>query len=101
MDIQPIPKKDIKKAREELIDLHRRCLLNYLIQQDISFTGRKKFFALYDRYIYHGNILEYFHKPLKVFVYALVTDTLEDIQSFKRGTKKKLKKFRKKTSKYV
>lgn len=101
MGIHLIPDKDIKKAREELVDLHRRCLLNYLIQQDVSYKGRKRFFALYDRYISHRNILEYFHKPLKLFVYALVTDRLDEIRSFKKATKKTIRQYKKKASKYV
>lgn len=92
--IELISDKEIKKANEELIELHKRVLLNYLIQKDISNRTRKKFFILYNRYIKTSNIRQYFHVPIRAFVYCLVIDELERVTSFKSFSKVKLKKLK-------
>lgn len=89
--VELISDKEIKKSDEELVYLHKRCLLNYLIQKDLSLRNRKRFFILYDKYITKTNIREYFHKPLRVFVYSLITDRLDDIRDFRKFTKKALR----------
>lgn len=92
--VELISDKDIKKANEELIELHKRIILNYLIQKDISNRTRKKFFILYDSYIKPCNIRQYFHLPIKVFVHGLVTDNLKRVCSFKRFSKARYKKLK-------
>lgn len=92
--IELISDKEIKKANEELIELHKRIILNYLIQRDISNRTRKKFFTLYNRYIKTSNIRQYFHVPIRAFVYCLVIGELERVVSFKKFSKVKLKKLK-------
>ena len=88
-----------KKARQELIDLHKRVLLNYLIGQGLEYPTYKKFFVLYDSAITTKNIQKYFHCPCKLFVRALLLQQLEKIawvgtigDSHKEKTKKRRKK---------
>ena len=99
--IDLIDKKEIKKANEELILLHKRVLLNYLIQQDLSHKNRKRFFIIYDTYIKPGNIRSYFHIPIRVFVRCLILDRLEDIRSFARYSRKANKLSKKTRSKII
>lgn len=89
--VELISDKEVKKALQELIALHKRCLLNYLIQKDLSAKNRRRFFKLYDYYITTANIREYFPKPLDLFVKLLVTDRLVEIKNFKKYTKKALR----------
>lgn len=86
--IDLIDKKDIKKANEELIDLHKRVILNYLISKDVGHLTRKKFFHIYDFYIKSNNIRQYFHVKVDLFVYALITDKLKQIGYYKKYTKR-------------
>ena len=74
---QPLPERVLHKHREEILDLHKRCIKNYLIQRDLKYIYRKKFFRLYDYYISEKNILEYFNIPINLFVQALIKDTLD------------------------
>ena len=92
--IELISDKEIKKSNEELIELHKRVILNYLIQKDLSNRTRKKFFILYDHYIKPNNIRQYFHLPLKIFIYCLITDRLKNVTSFRRFSKSRLKKLK-------
>lgn len=89
--VELISAKEVKKANMELINLHKRCLLNYLIQQDLSSKNRRKFFIVYDHFITPNNIREYFPKPLSIFVKTLVLGRLDEIKNFKRCTKKSLR----------
>ena len=62
-----LPEKVIKKSNEELIDIHKKCITNYLS---------------------HKNIRMFFYRPIKLFVYALVTNRLEEISNYIYKTKK-------------
>ena len=37
-----LPEKVIKKSNEELIDIHKKCIINYLIQRQIKITRRRQ-----------------------------------------------------------
>lgn len=50
-----LPEKVIKKSNEELIDIHKKCITNYLIQRQIKITRRRQLFIIYDHYISHKN----------------------------------------------
>ena len=99
--VELLPDKEIKKANEELIGLHKRVILNYLIQQDLSYKNQKRFFAIYDHYIKHTHIRQYFHLPIRVFVVALLRDELDKIGSFGKYTRKAKRACKNKEIKYV
>ena len=80
------------KANKELIDLHKRCITTYLTQRSVKHRIQKKFFILYDKYINEDNIRSYFHRPIKLFVYALTVDKLEQICQYIYHNKSKRKK---------
>lgn len=42
-----LPEKVIKKSNEELIDIHKKCITNYLIQRQIKITRRRQLFIIY------------------------------------------------------
>lgn len=75
-----IPKKAIERSLKDQIELHKRVLRQYLIQEDVPFRTRKKFFQLYDMLINTENILKYFFAPCRVFIRALVTNELDKIE---------------------
>lgn len=80
---RPLPKKEIVKTNRELLELHKRVILNYLIQYyAMKLRSRKKFFSIYEHYISEKNIQEYFNRPIKIFVYALITGTLDNIRDY-------------------
>lgn len=87
-----LPKKVLDKANKELIDLHKRCITTYLTQRSVKHRIQKKFFILYDKYINEDNIRSYFHRPIKLFVYALTVDKLEQICQYIYPNKSKRKK---------
>ena len=71
-----LPEKEKIKSDKELVELHKICITNYLVQRSMKLRKRKKFFIIYDFYIDENNIKEYFFRPIKLFVYALVTNRL-------------------------
>lgn len=88
-----LDQKDIIRKDKDLVDLHKRCLTDYLVKRSIKLKKRNKFFIIYDHYINHSNISEYFFSPIKLFIYALVTDRLEEIRNYyPSNPKHKLKK---------
>jgi hypothetical protein len=87
-----LPKKVLDKANKELVDLHKRCITTYLTQRSVKHRVQKKFFLLYDRYINEDNIRSYFHRPIRLFVYALTVDKLEQISQFIYSKPKRRKK---------
>ena len=87
-----LPKKALIKANRELVDLHKRCIITYLTQRSIKHKTQKKFLALYDMYISENNIRNFFHRPIKLFVYALVTNRLKEIENYMTLKSKKRKR---------
>ncbi len=93
MAILGLPKKEIKKTAEDLISLHTRVILHWLIERDVEYAVRRKFWAIYDHYVNHKNIYDYFHLPVRVFVIALIKGELD---YFTQKPKKKSRKRKRK-----
>lgn len=85
----PLSPKVIEKWRKEDIELHKRVITSYLIQYGYKVTTRHKFFALYDMLITPSNILCYFHKPVRIFVKAMVLNKLDQIADIYPDSKPK------------
>lgn len=77
-----LSEKEHQKQNHELLELHKRCITDYLIQKSLKLSKRKKFFIIYDHYINDVNIKEYFFRPINLFVYALITNRLDEIQDY-------------------
>lgn len=88
----PLPKTEIIKTYKELLELHKRCITTYLVQRGCKLPIRKKFFQLYDHYIDHTNIREYFFTPINLFVWGLTVGKQESIRTWVFPKKKKEKK---------
>lgn len=84
-----LPEKAILKVDKELLELHKDVLRSYLTQRNLKHKYQKKFFRLYDYYINDRNIRRYFFRPAKLFVYALITDRLSEIEDYVPIKKKK------------
>ena len=80
--IYGLPEKELLKTNKELLELHKRVITNYLIQKSLKIKKRKKFFIIYDSYISETNIRRYFYRPIKLFVYAMITDKLKYIEDY-------------------
>lgn len=80
--IYELPEKELLKTNKELLELHKRVITNYLIQKSLKIKKRKKFFIIYDLYISETNIRRYFYRPIKLFVYAMITDKLKYIEDY-------------------
>ena len=93
-----LDQKDVIRKDKDLVDLHKRCLTDYLVKRSMKLKKRNKFFILYDHYISHHNIAEYFFSPLKLFVFALVTDRLDEIRNYYIQSKPKSKTKKKKVN---
>lgn len=79
---EPLPEKVLTKHREEILELHKRCITSYLVQKGLKLKVRNKFFKLYDIYISDRNILEYWNIPTNLFVQALVKNILDTYFKF-------------------
>lgn len=77
-----LPDKVILKVSKELLELHKKVLESYLTQRNLKHKYQKKFFKLYDLYINEKNIRRYFFRPSRLFVYALITNRLEEIEDY-------------------
>lgn len=77
-----LPEKAIQKVDKELLKLHKEVLKSYLTQRSLKHKYQKKFFKIYDHYITENNIRRFFFRSAKLFVYALVTDRLDEIENY-------------------
>lgn len=77
-----LPEKAIQKIDKELLELHKEVLKSYLTQRSLKHKYQKKFFKIYDYYITEKNIRRFFFRSAKLFVYALVTDRLDEIENY-------------------
>lgn len=77
-----LDEKAIKRSKRELLLLHKECVRTYLIQRKVRTSIQNKFWILYHLYIHDSNIHQYFFRPIKVFVYALVTNRLSEIEDY-------------------
>jgi len=84
-----LDEKEIEKTKKEILELHCRCIETALKKQGVSFYGRKKFFQLYNIFITPDVVLDYFFKPINIFINALVCGNQEDIRDFRTPKKKK------------
>lgn len=75
-----LSERELEKTKQDLLELHKRVLTDYLTREGLSYTGRKKFFYIYDHYINWRNIHQYFNVPCRIFVKALIKDKLELVQ---------------------
>lgn len=75
-------KKEKLKFNEELLKLHKRTVTTYLIQKDLSFSKRKKFFILYDMEINQTNIQAYFFLPVSILIKVIVLAQLKTINKY-------------------
>ena len=80
--IVDLPEKVIQKVDKELLELHKEVLRSYLTQRNLKHKHQEKFFRLYDYYISEENIRRFFFRSAKLFVYALVTNRLDDIEDY-------------------
>lgn len=86
-----IEKKVWEKWNRELIEIHKRCLVTHLTERGMRKRTQKKFFKLYDVYVTTKNIRQFFNRPLKIFIIALVKNCLDDI-SYEVNNKKSKKR---------
>lgn len=77
-----LTEKEHLRQNKDLLELHKRCITDYLVQRSMKISKRRKFFRLYDHYIDEVNIREYFFRPIKLFIYALVSDRLNEISDY-------------------
>ena len=77
-----LDEKTLEKTFKELIELHKRVIKTYLLGIDISHSNIKKFFLVYDHYISPDNIIHYFHRPVRIFVRALILKQLHKISDY-------------------
>lgn len=91
-----LTEKEHLRQNKDLLELHKRCITDYLVQRSMKVAKRKKFFILYDHYIDEVNIREYFFRPIKLFIYALVTNRLEEIQDYIPNKSKNVKRSKRK-----
>ena len=92
MAILGLPKKELKKTALDLIDLHQRVILHWLIEHDIDYPIRQKFWAIYNHYVNIKNIQVLFHLPVRVFVIHLLRDELDHFIPTKRKKTRKRRK---------
>ena len=77
-----LQEKELKKDNQELLELHKRCITTHFAQIGVKFKTKKKFFKLYDIYINHKNIRQFFFRDLGLFIKALVLNQLDDISDY-------------------
>lgn len=75
-------KKERLKFNEELLKLHQRTVTTYLVQMDLPFGKRKKFFVLYNLSINPNNIQVYFFLPVRILVKVIVLDQIKTINKY-------------------
>lgn len=110
MYYQQLPQRAIDQTNRELWELHKRVLLQYLMQKGLDYGPRQKFFIIYDHFITPDNVRDYFYAPCWLFIKYLITDRLDKIKGCttcfipepkKKVTSVKVKVNKKKKKKYV
>lgn len=110
MYYQQLPQRAIDQTNRELWELHKRVLLQYLMQKGLDYGPRQKFFIIYDHFITPDNVRDYFYAPCWLFIKYLITDRLDKIKGCttcfipepkKKVTSVKVKVKKKKKKKYV
>ena len=80
MYYQQLPQRAIDQTNRELWELHKRVLLQYLMQKGLDYGPRQKFFIIYDHFITPDNVRDYFYAPCWLFIKYLITDRLDKIK---------------------
>lgn len=93
MDYTIFSDKEMLKQDKELVELHKRCCKSWLIQHSLKHSKIKKFFIVYDWYINHNNVRNFFFRPIPIFIQALLLGQLDNISDYinnnKNGKRKK------------
>lgn len=87
--------KEMLKQDKELVELHKKVIKTYLVQHSLKHSKIKKFFFLYDIYVTHRNIRNFFFRPANIFVQALLfkqLDLISDYVDKKKDGKRKRKR---------
>lgn len=94
MDYRIFSEKEMLKQEKEMVELHKRCIKNYLIQRSLKHSKIKKFFIIYDYYVGPSNIRNHFFRPVGLFVRFLILGKLNEIEDYvkQKPTKKKSKR---------
>lgn len=77
-----LPQKELDKVQHDLLELHKRCLENYLIIKSLPLKKRRKFFMVYNYYVNEDNIHQYFFYPISVFIRYLLRAELHKIENY-------------------
>ena len=85
----------MEKQEKDMVELHKRCVKNYLVQRSLKHGKIKKFFIVYDYYLGTENIRNYFFRPISIFVQALVLNQLDQISDYIDNNKANVKRKRK------
>ena len=97
MDYRIFSDKEMEKQEKDMVELHKRCVKNYLVQRSLKHGKIKKFFIVYDYYLGTENIRNYFFRPINMFVRFLLLGKLEEIEDYvKADSRKKKRKHKRK-----
>ena len=55
----------MEKQEKDMVELHKRCVKNYLVQRSLKHGKIKKFFIVYDYYLGTENIRNYFFQTYR------------------------------------
>lgn len=95
----------MEKQEKDMVELHKRCVKNYLVQRSPK-HGKikkliKKFFIVYDYYLGTENIRNYFFRPIDMFVRFLLLGKLEEIEDYVKADSRKKKRKHKRNKSMV
>ena len=91
----------MEKQEKDMVELHKRCVKNYLVQRSLKHGKIKKFFIVYDYYLGTENIRNYFFRPIDMFVRFLLLGKLEEIEDYVKADSRKKKRKHKRSKSMV
>lgn len=101
MDYRIFSDKEMEKQEKDMVELHKRCVKNYLVQRSLKHGKIKKFFIIYDYYLGTENIRNYFFRSIDMFVRFLLLGKLEEIEDYVKADSRKKKRKRKRNKSMV
>lgn len=101
MDYRIFSDKEMEKQEKDMVELHKRCVKNYLVQRSLKHGKIKKFFIIYDYYLGTENIRNYFFRPIDMFVRFLLLGKLEEIEDYVKADSRKKKRKHKRNKSMV
>ena len=101
MDYRIFSDKEMEKQEKDMVELHKRCVKNYLVQRSLKHGKIKKFFIVYDYYLGTENIRNYFFRPIDMFVRFLLLGKLEEIEDYVKADSRKKKRKHKRNKSMV